>query len=129
MSLEFYRWLHILGLTCLLLGFGLLIAYFAMGDSTRAKTIRKSGFIAHGLGLFFIILSGFGLLARYGILSDLPIWAWMKFAVWIFLGSAVAVIKRKPEWNFLMIFVVIGLVLSAAYLGIFKPGWTPTPLP
>lgn len=123
MSQEFYRWIHILGLVCTVMGFGLLIAYFTVSATTnKAKSIRKAGFIAHGVGLALILVSGFGLLARLGIMNDLPVWVFVKLAAWILLGSAIALIKRKPEWNVLMIPIVIGIVISAAYFGVYKPG-------
>lgn len=119
MSLEFYKLLHIFGL---LFVFGGLVALWGAKASGTPPTKRFYSRLAmiHGLGLLFMLVSGFGMLARLGLLSSLPGWAYAKLLIWLLLGGAMALVKRKAS-AIPQLLGLIGLVTLAAYFALFKP--------
>lgn len=116
MSYQFYNVAHVIGVIVLFSALGALAA--AAGSSNAP--LRRIASIAHGVALALIFVAGFGLLARLGYFGDVPIWAYLKIALWFVLGLVVIPIKRKPEWApalWLLMPVVGGL---AAWLAIIK---------
>lgn len=117
MSNEFYRLVHLSGLILLFSGLaGLWGAH--IGGGAPARPVRITLALLHGFGLLFLIVSGFGLLARLGFLSGLPGWAIAKIVIWLFLGGAITLLKRRFGWA-LPACLVAGAL--AAYLCIYKP--------
>ena len=51
MSLEFYKILHILGLTLVVLSLGGIVAVVANGGTKQSNALRKATAISHGVGL------------------------------------------------------------------------------
>lgn len=120
MSFEFYKIMHLLGIYMLFFGFGgvLLLAYSGHGFSGRKKLLA---FISHGLGLLLMLISGFGMAARLGYMGALPTWIYYKLAIWLLLGVVISVLKRKGTIGWPLFVLLLGLGVSSAYLGIFKP--------
>lgn len=121
MPYEFYKILHLTGLILLFSGLmGLLMIKMTAGQITGPT--KKLIFISHGVGLLFILVSGFGLLARLGLVRELPQWIYIKLAIWLYFGAAVALVQRKAEKLgkplYLMFLVVFILAASVA---IYKP--------
>lgn len=79
--------------------------------------------ILHGLGLFIVLLGGFGLLARIGVMHGMswPGWVWAKLGIWLVLGAIVVIPRRKPEWAAPLLVILPTLGGVAAWLAIFKP--------
>ena len=119
MMIEFYKLLHLLGIMMLFLGLGGLLMANASTSSVKTK-IKILGSISHGVGLMLIIVSGFGLTARLS-LSPLPTWIYAKLLVWLMLGGAIVLAKRKASMTFTLALLFCGLGLSAAYLALIKP--------
>ncbi len=120
MSYEFYKILHVLGLILLFFGFGglLLAAYSKM---ELKKPARVMGFITHGLGLLFLIVSGFGMAARLGLMTNLPAWIKAKVVLWALLGISISLVKRKGHIGWPIAILLWGLGTSAAIIAINKP--------
>jgi hypothetical protein len=118
-SYQFYKFFHIAGLTLLVSGLFLVLSHFFQNPSPE-KSLRKMGFLFHGLGLMLILVSGFGMAARLGLVSGLPEWVYVKIAIWILAGALVALIKRKAEKIRLIVSLILGLVFAAGYVAIFK---------
>lgn len=120
MSYEFYKILHITGL--ILLFFGLSSALtLKMAGATFTGSVKKMAFITHGLGLLFLLVSGFGLLAKLGIMAEMPGWVWTKLGVWLAMGGAIALAKRKGQLGWPIMVLFVGLGIFAAWLAISKP--------
>jgi hypothetical protein len=113
MTHTFYHILHIVGLALVFSGFGALIS----------KEPCKCSMRLHGLGLLISLISGFGMLAKMGIMKSMPPWVWIKLGLWLVLGFLPVLAKRQvlPSRVVLMIALVIGAVL--AYLGYTKPAF------
>lgn len=121
MSYEFYKILHVASV---------IIVLFAMGGLTAvAKAVaannapkQKIFSILHGVGLATLLVSGFGLLARLGLVGDMPDWVKLKVGAWIVVGSFAAVYKRKPHWAYATGGLALFVAFAAAHLGLFKLG-------
>jgi len=88
----------------------------ALYDGERRKLLLR----LHGFASLFVLVSGFGLLARLGMAHGMPTWVYFKLAAWVFFSISPALIKKtlspKP---------VLGSVLFLfpfmAFLAIYKP--------
>ena len=121
MSLEFYRLLHFLGIFMLFSGLG---AYL-LGRQQVLKTEAVGRFpyqrtvaIIHGLGLFLILLGGFGMLARLQL--GIETWVAIKLVIWLMLGGVLVLIKRVPSKMLLWWLLILVLGFCAAYLAVIK---------
>ena len=119
MSYQFYKILHLVGLASLLISLGMGIAYF-LANQSQKKSMRAWVFVLHGLGLAVLLVSGFGLLARLGLVSGMPGWVIAKLVIWGLMGLMISVIKRKASWFPVTPIVIITLVGFAAYFAIMK---------
>lgn len=110
MSYEFYKVIHILSVLVL---FVALTGYLYSSKRTYA--------IGHGLALLFILVSGFGLAARLGLVRGLPTWVYIKLGVWFVLGAVFAIAKRKalPAYAQVILWLTLGFV--AIYAAVTKP--------
>ena len=112
MSLPFYHILHIVGLICVFAGFGAML-------STES---RRKAMMSHGIGLLISIISGFGMLAKMGIMKSMPTWVWIKIGLWLVLGFLPVLARRGVSPRVvLLIAIVIGSTMG--YLGYFKPAF------
>ena len=81
-----YKEVHLIAVLGLFLAFGSIIAEQA-----------KSRFTAmlHGLTLLFILMSGFGMLARLGFAGSIPSWALGKLVIWFLMGGSIVLARRS----------------------------------
>lgn len=113
MPIEVYKFLHIISVVILVLNFGLMIGHYK-----HSKEKNKLYNILHGISLTFILISGFGMLARLSINGSWPLWVQVKFAVWLLMGGVVVLLRKKPctFTGLISIIVLTGLaVFSAIY--------------
>lgn len=118
MSYQFYKILHVFGLSLLFLGFGWLMV------TSRLKSLdvsKKWGLIFHGLGLVTLFVSGFGLAARLGMFQNLAGWIHLKITLWVLLGLSVILIKRLNHLWYLNLPIILVIALAAMYTAVYKP--------
>ena len=121
LSYAVYKLMHVLGLLLTFTGLAGVVFAFALTPTPQPK-MRKLAFITHGLGLLLILVSGFGMLARMGLVGGLPPWIHAKLTIWVLAGLAIAVAKRKSEKLAVWIYAATVLLgFTAAYIAIFKP--------
>lgn len=120
MSYEFYKILHLTGLVLLFSGLVSLLTLKITGAPIEGSA-KKFSFIAHGIGLFLVLLSGFGLLARLGLVSGLPNWIYAKIAIWLYFGASLILIKRKGQLGWMLYLPMLLIFIIAAYLAVTKP--------
>ena len=120
MSYEVYKIIHLTGIVLLFSGLVGLLALKMSGAALEGKT-KKFIFLTHGIGAFFVLLGGFGLLARLELARSIPNWAYAKILIWLVLGGSVALIKRKGQFAFPIYVLLMILFIAAACLAIFKP--------
>jgi hypothetical protein len=118
MSYSFYKILHLSAMVAVVVA---LASQFAL-QITRTgmdKSLRRFFGTIHGLGLILGLTGGFGLIARTG--AGFPGWVIAKMTLWLYLGAAIAIARRKPNFakkGLLSLIVVFGL---AVYLVQYKP--------
>ena len=117
---QIYKIIHLGGLTLLLMGLSGLLFAFAMNKEIPPR-LRTLGFAIHGIGLFLMLLGGFGMAARLGIVRELPGWMYAKLAIWVVMGGVVALVKRKSQHTLGIVSLLTVLVGTAAYLALYKP--------
>ena len=103
-----YKFIHYIGIFLLLSGIGGII--FAEKDKLKLPVI------SHGIGLLLILLGGFGMQARLKI--GFPDWFIAKIAIWLVLGAALVIAKRRllpPVATWLMVVILASI---AAWLGL-----------
>jgi len=117
-SYNVYKLAHLLGVIVLFLSLGGLTIDAIWGDrrGSRAQIMAT-----HGIGLFIILLGGFGMLARLGITGGLPGWIWGKLLIWVILGGVAALPYRFPALARPLWVLVPLLGLAAAYMALYKP--------
>lgn len=120
MSYEFYKVLHLLGIAFLLSGLVALVILKVTGVAIEG-TVKKFAFITHGVGLLVILVSGFGLLAKLQLMADFPKWAFIKLAIWLFMGGVATLIKKKGHMAWTLYTLIMLIFLLAAYVGVTKP--------
>jgi hypothetical protein len=118
MSYEFYKVLHLLGMSLVLMSLGAVLLHVINGGSKQSNTWRKGTMITHGVGLLLLLVAGFGMLAKLGIMG-VPAWVAVKLIIWLVLGGLVAVIYKKPALAKKLWIGVPALALIAAIFGIY----------
>ena len=114
-SYTVYNFLHLFGLVLTTLSLGYSLS--TLSGQRRPKWI----FVLHGVGLFLILLGGFGMAARLGFVRDFPVWIQYKIGFWIAIGFLPLILrwlKAKMVW---VIVSQIAFLILAAIFGIFKP--------
>lgn len=120
MPYEVYKVLHLVGIFLLISGLmGVFIPVW-MGQGLTGQ-IKKFSFSLHGLGLFLILLSGFGLLARLGLAREMPMWVYVKLAAWGLFALSISVLKRKGRIGWPLYIGLLTIFLVAAYTAVYKP--------
>jgi hypothetical protein len=118
--LAVYRNIHLLGIFMVLMALGGVFLHHILGG-TRDHAWRKPVAITHGIGLFLVLLGGFGMLARLGIHWPWPGWVLVKVVIWIILGALGAVAARKTTLAQPLWWMTIVLGGLAAYVAGNKP--------
>ncbi|MFT5882738.1 MAG: hypothetical protein ACI9FG_001245 [Crocinitomicaceae bacterium] len=105
-----YKLIHIVGVITLFMG-------FAYG----MKSWSKGAAIAHGIGLMLILISGFGIISK-NYNNQLASWMFIKLAIWLALGGAIVLVKRKLVPEFVAWVILLTLGTSAAWTVLYGRG-------
>lgn len=122
-SHQLYNLIHIVGLVMLMLGLGGLALTAGFPRDRRSIWNGRSAKLFHAFGAFLILLGGFGMMARLGILqgSSWPTWITVKVVVWGALTLAAFLPYRLPKAALPLLLLVPLLAGVAAYMAIYKP--------
>lgn len=118
-SHPLYNVVHIVGIVLLMSGLGGL-AVLGAADAPVPR-LRRLALAFHGTGAFLILLGGFGMLARLGLVTGWPGWVWGKLIVWVVLAFAAFVPLRLPRAATPVLLLLPLLGGLAAWLAIYKP--------
>lgn len=118
MSYQFYKILHFIGIFMVFSGLGGQLLH-AMNRGAKQHPARKWLAIMHGVGLLFIFVAGFGLIARLGV--GFPGWVWAKIVIWMLLGGIGAIAARKQAFANGIWILTIAVGGLAAFLALYKP--------
>lgn len=128
MSYNFYIILHVTGIafTFTALGGAAMAnaARIAKGDNP-ARAMIAAG---HGVGLLLIFVSGFGLMAKIGMMHGgaWPAWIIVKLLIWLLAGALIVPLLRKPGVGKIALVILPLVVTVAAWFAKEKPGGIPS---
>lgn len=118
MSANVYVTLHIVGLVLLFFSLGGMTIN-ALNESTKGKVWLMA---THGVAMLILLVAGFGAAAKLGYMKPFPGWLGGKLVLWLVLGAAPVLIKRKPGLARILFFLLPALGAVGAVLVRFKPG-------
>jgi hypothetical protein len=122
MSYVTYKIIHFLGIFTLITAMAVAAAHMLGGGSKADNPHRKAIAIAHGLAVFLILLGGFGMLARLGIMhGGLPGWIYLKIGIWLVLAASIALVYRGRETARALVWAVPLLAAAAGATALLKP--------
>lgn len=102
-----------------ILHLGAAFALFSsLGAILLSSSKNKAASALHGISLIFVILIGFAILKKPPMAQY---WWMVKIAIWLFIGVAPALAKRKVLPGSVVLILCITAGLAAAWLGIYKP--------
>lgn len=119
---DAYEVVHLIGIAMLFIAIG-GVAVHAANGGTKANT-KTRGIVAamFGTGSFLILLGGFGMMARLGLVRGMPPgWLLVKMLIWLVLSAIVLLPYRKPSLAKPFIILLPFLVGLAGYLAVYKP--------
>lgn len=115
MSYEFYKTLHLLGLSLTLLSFGGILVFAINGGTKASNQFKKGVMISHGVGLLLLLIAGFGMLAKLQI-SGFPTWVLLKIVIWLLFGGLIAMAYKqnlaRKLWLLIPALVVLATILA-----------------
>ena len=115
---QVYHVLHITGIIMLFMGYGALLARSLVHSDSRS--LKRLGSITSGIGLVFILIAGFGLMAKlYN--NSFQTWMLVKIVIWLFLGGIIVLINRVPALAKLLWWGIIAMGALAAYMVYMRP--------
>jgi hypothetical protein len=117
MPLLVYKSLHVLALVYLFAALGAACFHAASGGAKGSG--GKVLAVLHGLALAFLLVSGFGMIARLG--TGFQGWVWAKMAIWLVLGAAMAFPYSSPKTARLLLLLLPLLGGLAGWLALYKP--------
>lgn len=122
MPLIFYKVIHLAGVIGLFFALG-GVALHVLSGGTKDYPGRKPAAILHGIGLALIFVSGFGMMAKLGIMSpgEWPGWIWFKLIMWFVMGGLLMMLYRMQAQAKLLWWIVPLLGVLIAYVAIYKP--------
>jgi len=122
MSPDVYKLIHVAGILMVFLSLGGLALHAINGGTKDANSARRLTASTYGVGLFLILLGGFGWLGASGAMSSgMPGWTWAKLGIWLAMGGLLAVPTVKPELSRWVWFAAPVLGVIAAWLARTKP--------
>lgn len=122
-SYEVYKVVHLVGILALFAALGGVAVHAVNGGTRETNAARRAVAGIHGLALLVILVAGFGLMARLGLVSEgWPLWIYGKLAIWLTALLLLALPYRRPALARPVLVVGLPiLALLAAWLAVFKP--------
>ena len=122
-SISVYKIVHLLSLFVLFSVAGAVAVHAANGGTRKGNAAR--GLVAglHGFSLVFLLVSGFGMLARLDVEHNwlFPGWIWGKIAIWALFAVLVLLPYRRSALAKPLFLLAPILGALAALLAIWKP--------
>lgn len=121
-SHQLYNLVHIVGIVLVVSALaGAAVLAHTRGDHETRSTRRMLA-VLHGIGAFLVLLGGFGMLARLGIVQGgFPGWIWVKLGIWVVVAAALVLPYRRPAMARALVLALPVLVGLAAYMALYKP--------
>ena len=121
-SLTVYKIVHLVGMFMLFTVLGGIALHALNGGTKQSNAGRRLIAAMHGISLFIILLGGFGMLARLGLVQGmLPGWVLAKLAIWALLPFLGMMAYRKPDVAKLLLVAMPMLGGLAGWIALYKP--------
>ena len=131
---EMYKLIHLFGIFMTFVVLGGLGLHILNGGNKESNPNRKLVAAIHGIGVFLILLGGFGTLAYvYKIAgtsqkaTGLELWVLLKLGIWLVLALGLMFFYRFPKVGTALFFGLPLLGLMAGYFAIKKPSFDKAP--
>ncbi len=96
---------------------GVMALFASLGAITLGNG-KKAASVLHGISLILILGVGFAMLQK----PPMGQYWWMvKLGIWLFIGAAPALVKRKAMPGGVVLALCIAAGIAAAWLGMTKP--------
>lgn len=120
LSYAVYKTIHYLGIFTLVTALvaSLSRAAAGAGGADGVDPWKKRLGIAHGVGLFLVLLGGFGMLARLGL--GVTGWVGAKLGIWLVAGGLISLRKSVPAASWGVALVPL-LAVLAGWIAYAKP--------
>lgn len=116
-----YKLTHLLGIMMVFLALGGVMVHALNRGRKVDNRWRKPAAVMHGVGLFLILLGGFGMLARLAIHWPWPGWVIAKATIWIVLGGLTVAMHHLGARGSALWYAAPLIGSLAAYFALFKP--------
>jgi hypothetical protein len=97
---------------------GVIALFTSLGASLMGGSGKKGASILHGISLILILLVGFAMLKKPPMHQS---WWMIKLGLWLFIGLAPALAKRKVLPSFVVLMLCLAAGATAAWLGLARP--------
>jgi len=97
---------------------GAFALFSSLGAVMMGGSGKKGASILHGVSLLLILLVGFAMLKKPPMGQS---WWMIKLGLWLFIGAAPALSKRKVLPAPVVLILCIAAAAAAAWLGLRKP--------
>jgi hypothetical protein len=122
MPYAVYKLTHLFGIFVLLITLALPSMHLLRGGTRSDFPGGRMLALTHGAASFLVLLGGFGMLARLGVVhSGLPTWILLKLTIWLALAAALALALRTGAGARAVLVGAPLLALLAAGIAIYKP--------
>lgn len=120
---SFYKVVHILGITLTMVSLGGMLVHALNGGLKLENQARQLLIGMHGTGVLFILVGGFGMLARLGFShgAGFPVWLWVKLGIWAVVAAVAALPYRRPQLGRPLLVALPVLAMTAAAMAVYKP--------
>lgn len=122
MNYFYLKSFHLSSIVILFLSFGMiLVSSIVPNFSGRA---RKIAYALHGVSWLCVLVSAVGLVHILGMHANFPLWANIKFYIWIALIPLLLVMRKKPQWVSFTSTLLVTLAIVAIWLAVAKPSFS-----
>lgn len=122
MPYQLYKLIHFLGIFMILIVLAAACMHVLRGGTRADNPHRRTIGIVHGIASFLILLGGFGMLARLGVLhGGLPGWIYAKLVIWLIASGSIALVYRGPDLARALLIALPLLAVLAGYFALYKP--------
>ncbi len=119
---DLYEIIHVIGIAMLFVAIGGVAVHAANGGTKANSATRRLVSIVFGVGSFLILLGGFGMMARLGLVRGMPpAWLIVKMLIWLLLSGIVLLPYRRPALARPFLLLLPLLAGLAVYMAVYKP--------
>ncbi len=119
---DLYEIIHVIGMAMLFVAIGGVAVHAANGGTKANSATRRLVSMVFGVGSFLILLGGFGMMARLGLVRGMPpAWLIIKMLIWLLLSGIVLLPYRRPALARPFLVLLPLLAGLAVYMAVYKP--------